>query len=97
VVAQSTVTFPFPPATPVVTSNGPAAETGVVWATQVAQAAGASTVNLLAFDADDVTKNVFSANAGPYNEGPKFTVPTVADSRAFVGTDGQLAVFALHP
>ncbi|HEY6277911.1 MAG TPA: hypothetical protein VIX86_16450 [Streptosporangiaceae bacterium] len=94
VIAQTSDIFPFPPATPVVTSNGSAAGTGVVWVTQVAQAAPGNTIDLLAFDADDVTKKVFSASAGPYNGGPKFTVPTVADGRAFVGTDGQLAVFA---
>ena len=90
VIGQTADTFPFPPSTPVVTSNGSAAGTGVVWVTQVA----GTTINLLAFDADDVTKKVFSGSAGPYNGGPKFTVPTVADSRAFVGTDGHLAVFA---
>lgn len=93
-IAQSAETFPFPPTTPVVTSNGPAAGTGVVWVTQYVHAATGDTIDLLAYDADDITKKVFSATAGPYKGGPKFTVPTVVDSRAFVGTDGQLAVFA---
>jgi outer membrane protein assembly factor BamB len=93
-LAHSADTFPFPPATPTVSSNGSAAGTGVVWATQVA---GANTIRLLAFDADNVAHRVFDAPAGPYNNGPKFTVPTVADGRVFVGTDGKLAVFAHHP
>jgi hypothetical protein len=101
VVQQSTDIFPtqpntpgYPPATPVVTSNGSAAGTGVVWATQIAGGRG---INLLAFDADNLATRVLNARAGPFRGGPKFTVPTVADGRAFVGTDGQLAVFALHP
>jgi hypothetical protein len=101
VVQQSTDIFPtqpntsdYPPATPVVTSNGSAAGTGVVWATQVVSGRG---INLLAFDADNLATRVLDARAGPFRGGPKFTVPTVADGRAFVGTAGQLAVFALHP
>ena len=94
VLAQTADTFPFPPATPTVSSNGSAAGTGVVWVNQVA---GGNTINLLAFDADDVTHKVFDAPAGPYNNGPKFTVPTVADGRVFVGADSKLAVFSLHP
>ena len=93
-LAHTADKFPYPPATPTVSSNGSTAGTGVVWATQVA---GGNTINLLAFDADDVTHKVFDAAAGSYSNGPKFTVPTVADSRAFVGSDQQLAVFALHP
>lgn len=93
-LARSPDTYPSP-GTPTVSSNGPAAGTGVVWLTQVP--ANGTTVNLVAFDADDVTNKVFENPAGPYQNGPKFTVPTVADSRVFVGTDGELAVFALHP
>jgi hypothetical protein len=90
-VGQTADKFPSAPAPPVVTSNGAAAGTGVVWVTQLV---GSKSINLLAYDADDLTKKVFSATAGPFRGGPKFTVPTVADGRAFVGTDGQLAVFA---
>jgi hypothetical protein len=93
-LAHSADTFPFTSGTPTVSSNGSAAGTGVVWVTQVA---GGNTINLLAFDADNVTHKVFHAAAGPFNSGPKFTVPTVADGRVFVGTDQRLAVFALHP
>jgi hypothetical protein len=93
-LARSADTFPDPAGTPTVSSNGSADGTGVVWVTQVA---GGNTIKLLAFDADDVTHKVYDAPAGPYNGGPKFTVPTVVDGRVFVGTDQQLAVFALHP
>jgi hypothetical protein len=93
-LGHSADTFPFTSGTPTVSSNGSAAGTGVVWVTQVA---GGNTINLLAFDADNVTHKVFDAVAGPCNGGPKFTVPTVADGRVFVGTDQKLAVFALRP
>ena len=83
----------YSPATPTVSSNGPAAGTGVVWLTQVTGA----NLSLLAFDADDLAAKPFEAVAGPYNGGPKFTVPTVADGRVFVGADRMLAVFALAP
>jgi hypothetical protein len=78
--------------TPTVSSNGPAPGTGVVWLTGVS---GANSINLLAFDADDVTHKLLDVRAGPFNNGPKFTVPTVADGRVFVGTDNTLAVFSL--
>jgi hypothetical protein len=93
-LAHSADNFPFTSGSPTVSSNGSAAGTGVVWVNQVA---GGKNINLLAFDADDVAHKVFDAPAGPYNKGPKFTVPTVADGRVFVGTHQQLAVFALRP
>jgi outer membrane protein assembly factor BamB len=92
-LAHSADTFPFASGTPTVSSNGSAAATGVVWVTQIA----GGKFNLLAFDADDVTHKVFDAPAGDYSNGPKFIVPTVADGRVFVGTQKELAVFALHP
>lgn len=93
-LAHSPDTYPSP-GTPTVSSNGAAAGTGVVWLTHVT--ANNTSINLVAFDADNVTNKVFDQPAGPYASGPKFTVPTVADGRVFVGTGGQLAVFALHP
>ena len=80
------------PGTPTVSSNGSGPGTGVVWVTRVS---GGNSINLLAFDADDVTHKLLDVPAGPFNHGPKFTVPTVADGRVFVGTDGKLAVFSL--
>lgn len=90
-LAQSAETFSYPPATPTVTSKGLAPRTAIVWANRVVK----EEIRLTAFDADDVSHKLFESGAGPYAGGPKFTVPTVVDGRAFVGTDRQVAVFAL--
>jgi hypothetical protein len=92
-VAQAPLAFEYPGAIPVVSSNGSAAGTGVVWT--VDQTGGTAT--LRAFDAADLARQLWSGgldSAGGINH---FAVPTVADGKVFVGGQAHVEVYGLHP
>ena len=95
-VAQTSVTFPYHGTTPVVSSNGP--KNGIVWALLNGFGNGPPTV-LYAYWATDLTelhdrRQVAGDAAGP---GVKFTVPTVANGRVYVGTQTELDVYGILP
>lgn len=86
-ISQGNFTFSFPGAQPVVSANG--TSNGVVWAMDYN-----SSVALHAYDATNLTNELFrSPGLGP---GAKFVVPTVINGKVYVGTAGQLFVFASH-
>ena len=89
-VAQAPLAFEYPGAIPVVSSNGSAAGTGVVWT--VDQTGGATT--LRAFDAADISHQLWSSVTDELN---RFQVPTVADGKVFVGGQRHLDVYGLSP
>jgi hypothetical protein len=95
--AQSANTFRWPGATPVVSANG--AANGIVWAMET-NGSGAPGV-LHAYAAANVAERLFSSseNAGRDNAGPaiKFSVPTVAGGRVYIGSQYQVSVFGLLP
>jgi outer membrane protein assembly factor BamB len=93
--------FGFPGATPAVSSNG--ATNGIVWALDATNngtngsAIGAAI--LFAYDANNLNK-LFSSpasGAGAAGNAVKFTVPTVANGKVYVGTQNELSVFGLLP
>ncbi len=101
--AGSTVDRLFPPinaggATPVVSSNGSQADTGIVWAIR-----RVNPLRLMAFNATDLTQslledgNVAGLEAGPWNnsQGAPMIEPTVINGKVYVGSDGELNVFGL--
>jgi hypothetical protein len=93
---QSSQTFPHGGTTPVVSSNQSNAGTGIVWA--LVRPAGAGTLQLVAFDATDLTKpTLFSKPAGPWGtpDGGAYTEPTVIQGKVYVPSQGQLSVFHL--
>jgi hypothetical protein len=79
--------------TPTVSSNGGAPGTGIVWGIT-----RTNPLNLVAHDATNVTAQVFSAAAGPWDNphGGAFITPTVINGKVYVGTADRLAVFGLH-
>jgi hypothetical protein len=92
--SQSSATFGFPGATPSVSANG--TKDAIVW---VLQASGDTTAVLRAYNATNLAQELY--NSGPAGGrddpglGEKFSVPTVANGRVYVGAAYQLAVFGL--
>jgi hypothetical protein len=97
-VAQVPEPLRYPGAIPVVSSNGSAAGTGIVWT--VDQTKGAA---LRAFDAANIGHELWNSQANPAKDGlddtngfNHFDVPTVADGLVFVGDQGHLQIYGLR-
>jgi outer membrane protein assembly factor BamB len=92
--AVSPVGSSYPSMTPVISSSGLGAGTGVVWGLS------RSTNALHAVDASNVGVELWSSNmsggADTFGTVIKFSVPTVANGRVFVGADGRVAAFGLR-
>ncbi|HEX4808880.1 MAG TPA: hypothetical protein VH325_08120 [Bryobacteraceae bacterium] len=88
----STEVYGFPGATPSISSNGNA--DGIVWA--IENKSGQAILH--AYDANDLSQELYNSGAlasdaaGGY---VKFTVPTIADGKVFVGGAGTLSVYTL--
>jgi len=96
--SNSTNTFSFRGATPAVSASG--TSNGIVWVADTTAYQSGGAVILDAYDATNVSTPLYSSPAsGPGAAAPatKFTVPTVANGKVYVG--GQLAftVFGLLP
>jgi hypothetical protein len=91
--------FLFPGATPAVSAKG--SSNGIVWLIDSSVFSGSSPAILHAYDATDVSRELYSSdpNGGGNAAGPavKFTVPTVANGKVYVGTQNELSVFAQLP
>ncbi len=94
---QSTNTFQWPGATPVISANG--SNNGIVWALET-NGSGAPAV-LHAYPTASISIELYNSNenAARDNPGPaiKFSVPTAANGKVYVGAQGQLSVFGLLP
>ncbi|MDP9291796.1 MAG: fibronectin type III domain-containing protein, partial [Verrucomicrobiota bacterium] len=84
--------FDFPGASPSISANG--ATNGIVWATLTGNPA-----TLYAYKASNVAVQLYnSTQAGTRDQAPdgcKFSVPTVANSKVYVGGQYALAVYGL--
>ena len=93
--------FGFPGATPAISSNG--AANGIVWALDTSNNGTHGSVSgpaiLFAYDATNLNKLYSSptSGAGAAGNAVKFTVPTVANGKVYVGTQDELSVFGLLP
>ncbi|BAV34081.1 pyrrolo-quinoline quinone [Sulfuricaulis limicola] len=94
---QSTSIFGWPGATAVISANG--STDGIVWALET-NGSGAPAV-LHAYSAADVSIELYNSNqnSGRDYPGPaiKFSVPTVANGKVYVGSQYQVSVFGLLP
>jgi hypothetical protein len=96
--AKSNNAFPLRGATPVVSASG--ATNGIVWILDLTGWPSNGNAILDAYDAADVSKLLFSSpSSGPGAAGPavKFTVPTVANGKVYVGGQRTVTVFGLSP
>ena len=99
--SQSAVTFPFPGGSPAISSNG--ASGSVVWIldTSAFGSPDPSTRSavLRAYDAANLTTELYDSAqiaADAAGAAVKFTVPTVANGKVYVGTQTEISVYALH-
>lgn len=110
--SQSSTSYRFPGATPSVSSNG--ATNGIIWALDnslycTPQSPGCGATVLHAYDATNLTTELWNSSQAAANRdvaghAVKFTVPTVANGKVYVGTRGndssvlgELEVYGLLP
>ncbi|GAC1617352.1 MAG: hypothetical protein PVS2B2_20640 [Candidatus Acidiferrum sp.] len=102
--SHSTNFFSFPGSTPSVSATGTA--NGIIWAldnSQYGYPAGANGPAVLhAYDASNLTTEFWkssqaAANRDTAGNAVKFTVPTVANGKVYVGTRTELDVYGLLP
>jgi len=91
--------FGFPGATPSISANG--INNAIVWALDPAAAGPGGPAILHAYDATDVTTELYNsstADSGVRDDpggAVKFSVPTVANGKVYVGTANALSVFGV--
>jgi hypothetical protein len=95
--SQSVEQYQYPGPTPSISANGTTA--GILWAMMnEGEAVGAPAI-LLAYDATNLANTLYSSNTNPARDNPglalKFTVPTIANGKVYVGTSGQLSFYGL--
>ena len=88
--SQSPESFDFPGCVPSISANGTA--NGIVWALEASK-------TLHAYDASNVANELYNSNQNAARDAldsyVKFTAPTIANGKVYVGTDTTLTVFGL--
>jgi hypothetical protein len=97
-VSKARTPFRFPGCTPSVSSNG--ASNGIVWAIEpFVLSQGGPPAVLHAYDARNVSKELYNSkqNAKRDTAGTqqKYSVPTIANGKVYVGTQTELDVYGL--
>jgi uncharacterized protein (TIGR03437 family) len=91
-LSQSSRAFYYPGAVPAVSANG--SSNGIVWVVE-----GGFGGTLHAFDAANLANELYNSQMNPSRDAlgsfVKFSVPTIANGRVYVGTGNALAVFGL--
>jgi hypothetical protein len=91
--SQSASTFGYGGSTPSVSSQG--SSNGIVWGIE-----NAGTAVLHAYDATNLGTELWNSatnSADQAGQAVKFTVPTVANGKVYVGTATQISVYGLSP
>lgn len=98
-VARSANTFRYPGTSPAISSAS--GLHGIVWALDVGGYATSAPAVLHAYRASDLKETYTSAQASDSRDtagpGVKFTVPTVANGKVYVGTQTELDIYGLLP
>jgi len=104
-VSHSVVLFGGRGATPSISSNG--SSHGIVWAADTSQYGGSSPVGagpavLHAYDATNLSRELWNsgqaaANRDQAGNAVKFTVPTIANGKVYIGSTSEIDVYGLLP
>jgi hypothetical protein len=93
--SQSTNVFGYPGPSPSVSANG--TTNGIVWVLQTQAYSSGGPEVLLAYDASNLANLLYSSNTNLAQDNPgvavRFTVPTIANGKVYVGAAGQLSVY----
>jgi hypothetical protein len=93
-ISEGNFVFAYPGGLPAISSNG--SSNGIVWIVWEATPIQAQTV-LYAFEADNLSVQLYNSTGTTTGLGVQFGVPTVANGRVYVGTAGELDVYGLLP
>jgi hypothetical protein len=96
--SRSSTPFGFPGSTPSISANG--SSNAIVWTLQVDAYATGGPAILHAYDALDLSRELYASNQTPGDQldgAVKFTVPTVANGKVYVGTQSSIAAFGPLP
>jgi len=98
--SQGTLKFIDPGATPTVSANG--TKDGIVWAIQTKGFQSANRQAILhAFEAGNVARELYNSGENTPRDGAgltlRFTIPTVANGRVYIGTKNEVDVYGLLP
>jgi hypothetical protein len=95
--SQSSVSFPYPGATPSVSANG--TKNGIVWACESSMSSAGV---LHAYDATNLATELYNSNQAAsgrdsFGNGNKYITPMIVNGKVYVGTQTGVAVFGLLP
>jgi hypothetical protein len=97
-VSQSPTSFRFPGPTPSISANGDRA--GILWLIQADNYVEGGPAVLRAYNASNLSQQLYSSSDNLARDYPgtavKFTVPTIANGKVYVGTKDRLTVFGLR-
>lgn len=103
--SSSATSFPFPGPTPSLSSQG--ATNGILWAIDssrygVPSSQGLGPAVLHAYDANNLATELWNSAQAPNSrdipgQAVKFTVPTVANGKVYIGTRSEIDVYGLLP
>jgi hypothetical protein len=93
-ISEGNFTFQYPGGLPAISSNG--SSNGIVWLVWEATPVQAETV-LYAFEADNLSVQLYNSTGTTTGLGVQFGIPTVANGKVYVGTVSELDVYGLLP
>lgn len=98
-IAQSDKHYGYPGGSPTVSANGNT--NGIVWILQTDKYASSGNAILRAFDASNISRELYDSSQNSTRDKPdaavKFTIPTVANGKVYIGTETHLDVYGLQP
>jgi len=93
-ISKGNFAFGYPGGLPAISSNG--SSNGIVWVVWEATPVKAQTV-LYAFEADNLSVQLYNSTGTTTGLGVQFGIPTVANGRVYIGTASELDVYGLLP